>query len=129
MDPMPDMQDRSDQCRWGRRVGFAGRKESKNAQYRFIGWSPKIRRRNLHLIANNTRFLILPWIDVPCLGSYLLAVNRRRLSSDRENLLLVLQYPDVPLHNNPAELVFFPLSPRRNLGGLRFAIVGRNDSL
>jgi Domain of unknown function (DUF4338) len=27
---------------------------------RFIGWSPAVRRRNLHLVAYNTRFLILP---------------------------------------------------------------------
>ncbi len=53
---------------------------------RFIGWSKEVRQKNLHLIANNTRFLILPWIKVPCLGSYLLSLNRRCLSQDWESL-------------------------------------------
>lgn len=49
---------------------------------RFIGWSKKTRQKNLHLIANNTRFLVLPWIEVSCLASYLLALNRKCLSYD-----------------------------------------------
>ncbi len=49
---------------------------------RFIGWSKEIRQKNLHLIANNTRFLILPWIQVSCLASHLLALSRKRLSCD-----------------------------------------------
>jgi len=39
---------------------------------RFIGWPPEIRRRHLHLIAYNPRFLILPWVQVPHLASHLL---------------------------------------------------------
>ncbi len=53
---------------------------------RFIGWSEYVRRQNLHLIANNTRFLILPWVRVPCLASYLLAANRGHLSKDWRKL-------------------------------------------
>ena len=56
------------------------------ARDRFIGWSKKIREKNLHLIANNLRFLILPWVQVPCLASYLLALNRHFLSQDWQNL-------------------------------------------
>jgi len=40
---------------------------------RFIGWSAEARRRNLHFLAYNTRFLILPWVEVPHLASHLLA--------------------------------------------------------
>jgi hypothetical protein len=29
---------------------------------RFIGWSAESRRRNIRLLAYNTRFLILPWV-------------------------------------------------------------------
>ena len=43
-------------------------------------------RSNLHLIANNLRFLVLPWVQVSCLASYLLALNRHRLSQDWQNL-------------------------------------------
>jgi hypothetical protein len=56
------------------------------ARDRFIGWSKTIRENNLHLIANNLRFLILPWVQVPCLASYLLSLNRHRLSQDWQNL-------------------------------------------
>jgi hypothetical protein len=39
---------------------------------RFIGWSAEVRRRNLRLLAYNTRFLILPWVEVPHLASHIL---------------------------------------------------------
>jgi hypothetical protein len=48
----------------------------------FIGWQPKTRKDNLHFVANNTRFLILPWVSVKCLASKLLALNARRISDD-----------------------------------------------
>jgi len=53
---------------------------------RFIGWSKEIRQKNLHLIANNLRFLIAPWVQVSCLASYLLALNRQCLSQDWQRL-------------------------------------------
>lgn len=40
---------------------------------RFIGWSPTQRQRNLGLVANNKRLMILPWVKVPHLASHLLA--------------------------------------------------------
>jgi hypothetical protein len=48
----------------------------------WIGWTPDTRERNLGLICNNTRFLILPWIKIPHLASYALGACLRRLSSD-----------------------------------------------
>ena len=66
--------------RWGSAPWYIG------ARDRFIGWSKRIRENNLHLMANNLRFLILPWVQVPCLASYLLALNRSRLSQDWQNL-------------------------------------------
>lgn len=39
----------------------------------FIGWSPAQRARNLGRLANNSRFLILPWVKVRHLASHLLA--------------------------------------------------------
>src|SRR5207237_10562651 len=47
---------------------------------RFIGWSAEARRRNIRFIAYNTRFLILPWVTVPHLASYLLGRMARLLS-------------------------------------------------
>jgi hypothetical protein len=49
---------------------------------RYLGWSPDERIANLHKIAINTRFLILPWIRVPHLASHLLGQMARRISRD-----------------------------------------------
>jgi len=38
----------------------------------FIGWSPEERKRHIHLIVYNSRFLILPWVRVKMLSSHLL---------------------------------------------------------
>jgi len=51
---------------------------------RFIGWSGAARRRNIRFIAYNTRFLILPWVEVPHLASHILSCIARRLSEDWE---------------------------------------------
>ncbi len=52
------------------------------ARDRFIGWSSETRQKNLYLIINNTRFLVLPWVEVAHLASHLLALNRRCVSED-----------------------------------------------
>jgi len=49
---------------------------------RYIGWDSGVRAQHLHLLANNTRFLILPWVDVRSLASHLLGHLVRRLSED-----------------------------------------------
>jgi hypothetical protein len=53
---------------------------------RFIGWSPEARRRNVRLIAYNTRFLIMPWIEVRHLASHILGHTARVISADWERL-------------------------------------------
>jgi len=53
---------------------------------RFIGWSPAVRRQRLHLLAYNTRFLILPWVEVPHLASHLLGRMVRQLSADWQTI-------------------------------------------
>ena len=70
---------------YGRPVGCMG--FSSPAWYigcrdRFIGWSSQIRKKNLHLIAYNTRFLILPWVKVKYLASYLLGLASHIISDD-----------------------------------------------
>jgi hypothetical protein len=56
------------------------------ARDQFIGWDEGTKRRNLHLIANNTRFLIPDWIRVKHLASRVLALNLRRLSADWQRI-------------------------------------------
>ncbi|MHC4178288.1 MAG: DUF4338 domain-containing protein [Planctomycetota bacterium] len=52
---------------------------------RWIGWSAEERRRNLHLVVNNARYLILPWIRSPNLASRILAGVARQLPRDWES--------------------------------------------
>jgi len=49
---------------------------------RFIGWSAQARRRNLRFLAYNSRFLILPRVQVEHLASHLLGHMARLLSGD-----------------------------------------------
>jgi hypothetical protein len=52
------------------------------ARDEWIGWSASQRERHLERITNNTRFLILPWVQVPCLASWMLGRVLRRLPGD-----------------------------------------------
>lgn len=49
---------------------------------RFIGWSAEVRKKNLHLIAYNMRYLIMPWVSVKHLASHLLAMMGKRVAVD-----------------------------------------------
>ena len=48
----------------------------------YIGWDARTKQQRLRFVANNSRFLILPWVRVPHLASSVLAANVRRLSAD-----------------------------------------------
>jgi hypothetical protein len=54
------------------------------ARDRYIGWSVAARKRNLPLIAYNSRFLILPWVQVAHLASHILGRMAARISADWE---------------------------------------------
>ena len=49
---------------------------------RYIGWSDEQRKRNLQLVINNARFLVLPWIESKGLASKILSLAARRLPMD-----------------------------------------------
>jgi SRSO17 transposase len=51
---------------------------------RFIGWSEDQRKTHLEHLANNSRFLILPWVNVRNLASHVLSLNMKRLVKDWE---------------------------------------------
>jgi hypothetical protein len=53
---------------------------------RYIGWSAEARRRNIHFIAYNTRFLILPWVRVEHLASRILGRMAARISEDWQRM-------------------------------------------
>lgn len=54
-------------------LAFSSAPRHIGARDRYIGWNKEIRIKNLHLIAYNTRFLLLPWIHVSCLASHILS--------------------------------------------------------
>jgi hypothetical protein len=53
---------------------------------RFIGWSAEARKSNIRFVAYNSRFLVLPWVEVRYLASHLLGRMAKRLSGDWERL-------------------------------------------
>ena len=56
---------------------------------RYLGWSDEARERNVHLLAYNTRFLILPWVRVPHLASHILGcMVARPLAGGEEKRIL-----------------------------------------
>ncbi len=48
----------------------------------FIGWTSEQRQQRLHLVVNNARFLILPWVRCKNLASAILGMAARRLPQD-----------------------------------------------
>jgi len=52
----------------------------------FIGWTPGQREQHLHLIINQARFLILPWVRVKNLTSSVLGLLATQVVSDWEDL-------------------------------------------
>lgn len=63
---------------------FAAAAWQLKARDTFIGWSAVQRRQRLGLLVNNTRFLILPHVEVPHLASHVLGRLLRRLQGDWE---------------------------------------------
>jgi hypothetical protein len=64
------------------------------ARDQFIGWSVPQRQARLAWVVNNDRFLLLPWVEVPNLASFVLSRCVRRLRSDwqrvyQQDLVLV----------------------------------------
>jgi hypothetical protein len=53
---------------------------------RFIGWSAEARRKNIRFLAYNTRFLILPFVQVRHLASHILASMARLLAPEWERV-------------------------------------------
>ena len=63
-------------------LGFGASAWSLADRDRLIGWSSSQRQRNLHLVLNNHRFLLLPWVRCPNLASRVLGLVCRRLAAD-----------------------------------------------
>ena len=67
---------------WLGLLGWAAAAWKSRHRERFVGWKEPQKLARLHLVANNSQFLILPWVKVLGLASRILAANLRRLSAD-----------------------------------------------
>jgi hypothetical protein len=67
-------------------VGWSSAPRQLNLRDQFVGAPKEAYRHNLHRIAYNTRYLILPWVQVPHLASHLLGRIARRISADWQAL-------------------------------------------
>lgn len=65
-------------------IGFGASAWKVAARDRWIGWTAEQRKSRLHLVVNNARFLLLPWIRVRYLASWVLSRCARRIQSDFE---------------------------------------------
>jgi len=75
-------------CSQAGRLGcllVSGAAKSLGARDKWIGWSKRIRLQNLSWIANNSRFLIFPWVRVKNLASHALAQLAGQVGRDLEN--------------------------------------------
>ena len=63
-------------------LGFGASAWKVRPRDQLIGWTTEQRQRNLHLIVNNARFLILPWIHCKNLASRILGLTAKRLPDD-----------------------------------------------
>ena len=67
---------------WVALIGFSAPALKCRARDAWIGWDFRVRHGRLHLLANNSRFLILPGWHRPNLASRVLSLCERRLVSD-----------------------------------------------
>lgn len=63
-------------------LAFSSAPRHIGARDRFIGWDKHIRQKNIGLMAYNTRFLILPWIEIKYLASHILSRIAKILPKD-----------------------------------------------
>lgn len=98
------------QGRWVALIGWTAAAYRCRARDSWIGWSDDQRRRRLRFVANNARFLILPDAHVPHLGSRVLGLAMRRLSSDWQ-----------AIHGHPVVLAETFIDPSRFRGTVYWA--------
>lgn len=67
---------------WLGGFSFSAAAWSVKARDEWIGWNKQARQENLEKVACNSRFLILPWVNIPHLASHVLSLCVKRLSGD-----------------------------------------------
>ncbi len=87
--------------RWMALLGWGSAALKCKARDQWIGWTEALKLQRLPLVANNSRFLILPGVTIPNLASRILALNIKRLSDDWQ-----------AVHGNPIYLAETFVDPR-----------------
>jgi hypothetical protein len=67
-------------------IGFSAAAWALRPRDTFIGWTKEQRTSRLHLVVNNSRFLILPWVQVKNLASKVLALCGKQLPRDWQSI-------------------------------------------
>lgn len=67
-------------------IGFAAAAWRVACRDHFIGWNDQARQKKLALVVNNHRFLMVPWVQITNLASWILAQVTRRLRQDWQAL-------------------------------------------
>lgn len=70
-------------------VQFSSAARWLSARDRFIGWDEATRQKNLGRVVNNSRFLILPWLEIKGLASHVLSLSARVVADDWEEAYAV----------------------------------------
>ena len=73
---------KSAQGQWLGGLAFSASAWRVKARDQWIGWSDRARKENLHQVISNSRFLILPWVEVQNLASHVLGQAIGRLRAD-----------------------------------------------
>lgn len=63
-------------------IGFSAAAWKVQPRDSWIGWSKLVQKERLHLIVNNSRFLIFPWVNAKNLASHALALCAKQLPND-----------------------------------------------
>ena len=63
-------------------LGWSSAPRHLGCRDRYLGWSKEARQKNIRYVAYNTRFLILPWVQVSHLASHLLGRMAKMVGRD-----------------------------------------------
>jgi len=72
--------------KWVALLGWSAAALKCKSRDQWIGWTQPIQWQRLHLVANNSRFLILPGHHIKNLASKILSLTLKRLSADWESI-------------------------------------------
>lgn len=73
---------RSETHGWLGGLAFSAAAWRVGARDKWVGWTDEVREQNLHRVVCNSRFLIVPHVQVPHLASHVLGVALKRLGED-----------------------------------------------